>query len=194
MWDNVYNVEEYVYGQQPNDFLKTNTNVLAKGKILCLGDGEGRNSVFLARLGFDVTAVDMSSIAIAKAKKLAEEHKVTVNYIHSDLNEFDLGESWWEGIVSIFCHLPAPLRQKIHQRIAKALTATGIYLLEGYTPKQLEFKTGGPPVPEMMYSSEIIKSELPGFNFKHLKEVERDVVEGSKHSGRGHVVQVIAQR
>lgn len=194
MWDAVYDVSDYVYGEQPNDFLRGHVDVLPKGKVLCLADGEGRNSVFLAELGYDVMAVDISRVAIEKAKQLAREHQVDIEFIHADLSEFELGVNRWDAIVSIFCHLPAELRGPVHEKVVQALKPGGIFLAESYTPKQLEFKTGGPPRADMMHSEQVVSEELSELHFVLLEEKERHIQEGTKHNGRSHVVQVIARK
>ena len=110
MWDERYNTEEYAYGKAANNFLEENYTAIPKGNVLSLAEGEGRNAVFLARQGYTVTAVDASQVGLNKAKKLAEEHGVTIELVHADLADFDLGENRWDGIVSIFCPLPSALR------------------------------------------------------------------------------------
>ncbi len=194
MWDKTYATDIYIYGEEPNQFLQQNTQHLAQGNVLCLADGEGRNSVFLAKLGFNVTAVDLSLIGLEKARKLAAKHQVEVNYIHADLAQFDLGTEQWDNIVAIFCHLPQPLRQALHQRLASSLKPNGVYLVEGYTPEQLNYKTGGPPQAEMMLSQSILQNELQGLNFHHLQELEREIHEGINHHGIGCVVQGIGTK
>jgi len=191
MWDEKYNTDEYVYGKDPNDFLKENYSSIPKENVLFLGDGEGRNSVFLASKGYDVTAVDISPVGLGKAKRLAKDANVYVECLCADLQTFDLGEKYWDGIVSIFCHLPVELRRDLHKRIESALKPNGVFLLEAYTPKQLEFKTGGPPIAEMMMSEEILIEELPELKFSHLIELEREVKEGIGHHGMASVVQAI---
>lgn len=194
MWDEKYAPKQYVYGTKPNTFLAQNFTEISKGNVLCLADGEGRNSVFLAKQGYKVTAVDSSINGIEKARKLAEKNAVEVNYIHADLAEYDLGEAQWDGIVSIFCHLPVSIRAPLHNKIAASLNHDGILLLEAYTPKQLSFGTGGPPVPELTMTAELLKQELTDLRFTHLKELDRDVIEGDLHTGMGAVVQAIAIR
>ncbi len=194
MWDKTYATDIYVYGEEPNTFLATHYHHIPAGNILCLADGEGRNSVFLAKLGYNVTAVDLSSTGIEKAIKLAARHNVTVNYIHADLAKFDLGDNKWDGIVSIFCHLPPVIRQSLHQRIVRSLKPNGIYIVEGYTPEQLNYQTGGPPDIKMMLSQSVIKKELCELEFLHLRELERKVLEGINHKGFGHVVQAIGKK
>lgn len=191
MWDQEYDTTEYVYGKLPNDFLKSHYQALPKGNILMLAEGEGRNAVFLAKLGYEVTAVDLSKVGLTKAEALAKENNVVIKTICADLSTFDLGESQWDGIVSIYCHLPVEIRQPLYQRIEKALKPTGVFLLEGYTPKQLTYKTGGPPVASMMTSKESLQSELPNLSFSRLEELDREVIEGKNHHGLGAVVQAI---
>ena len=139
MWDEEYSVDEYVYGESPNDFLLEMTASLKKGNVLCLAEGEGRNAVHLARHGFSATAVDSSTVGLNKAEKLAQKHGVTIETIHADLAEYTIEENSWDSIISISCHLPPDLRRKVHRSVVSGLKEGGIYLLEAYTPKQLEF-------------------------------------------------------
>jgi len=192
MWDQKYSTDEYVYGKQANDFLINNYNRIPKGNILMLAEGEGRNAVFLARQGYKVTAVDSSCVGLEKANKLASENKVNIKTICEDLANFDLGENKWDGIVSISCHLPPELRQNLYKRIARSLKPSGVFFLEGYRPAQLKYKTGGPPLAEMMTSKETLIKELDNLTFSHLTEVDREVNEGILHHGLAAVVQAIA--
>ncbi|WP_432454878.1 class I SAM-dependent methyltransferase [Agarivorans sp. QJM3NY_29] len=191
MWDKIYDTEEYVYGKLPNDFLKSHYDAIPKGKVLLLAEGEGRNAVFLAKLGYSVTAVDISNVAIEKLERLAKENNVVIETICADLAIFDLGESKWDGIVSIYCHLPPTLRQDLYSRIELAIKPSGVFLLEGYRPEQLVYKTGGPPVASMMISKETLIKELPNFSFHHLEALDRVVNEGINHHGIGAVIQAI---
>ncbi|MDW6001580.1 class I SAM-dependent methyltransferase [Vibrio mangrovi] len=193
MWDDRYQVDTYIYGTEPNDFLRESVehNYLSSGPVLCLADGEGRNSVYLAKCGYEVTAVDLSAVAIEKARRFAEENEVSVNFIQADLAEFDLGESQWQGIVAVFCHLPPVIRQKLHQALPVSLKSHGIYLIEGYTPQQLKYKTGGPSVADMMLSRQVLEEELPSLSPWYIEEKEREIYEGVMHRGKSHVVQAI---
>lgn len=192
-WDERYNQKEFIYGTEPNEFLKDNFHKIPKGKILFLAEGEGRNAVFLAKhKGYNVTAMDSSSVGMKKAQQLAEKEGVKIETIVADLNNFDLGEEQWDGIVSIFCHLPPDLRKNVHRKIVKGLKHNGVYLAEAYNPDQLEYKTGGPPVKELLVSLNNIKSEFNGLNFIHAEEKIRAVHEGKLHFGTGAVVQLIA--
>lgn len=194
MWDEIFNSDSYVYGTEPNQFLAENVQYLPKGKVLCLADGEGRNSVYLAKQGYQVTAVDLSKVGLEKAAKLAAEQGVNVNYIHADLAEFEFGTEQWDGIVSVFCHLPSSLRQQVHQRALQGLKTGGIFLLEGYTPRQLAFGTGGPKMLDLLMEPDSLASDFAKAHILHLAEVERDIIEGSKHTGTGAVVQLIAKK
>ncbi|MCK9532287.1 MAG: class I SAM-dependent methyltransferase [Gammaproteobacteria bacterium] len=194
MWDERYATDDYVYGTEPNGFLAANVARLPRGDVLCLAEGEGRNAVWLARQGFRVTAVDASAVGLAKAQRLAEKNQVHVETVHADLAHYDLGSARWDAIVSIFCHLPPPLRARVHASIAEALKPGGVFLLEAYTPAQLRHGTGGPPVPDLMMTLDGLRSELPGLSFQYGIELERDIHEGRFHHGRGAVVQVIATR
>jgi len=192
MWDERYSAEEYAYGTNPNKFLEANVSSIPKGKVLSLAEGEGRNAVFLAKQGYSVTAVDSSLVGLNKARKLAEENGVIVEFIHTDLAEYDLGENKWDGIVSIFCPLPSSIRKQLHKKVEAALKRNGVFLLEAYTPAQLKYGTGGGNSVDVMQSKESLSLELAGLKFKHLIELERDVVEGIYHTGIGAVVQAIA--
>jgi SAM-dependent methyltransferase len=194
MWDERYSSEEYAYGKTPNKFLEEHFNVIPKGYVLSLAEGEGRNAVFLARQGYSVTAVDGSRVGLQKAKKLAEENGVSLELIHADLAKFDFGENRWDGIVSIFCPLPSALRKELHKKVVTSLKKNGVFLLEAYTPDQLKYRTGGGSSADTMTTKESLIRELAGLSFKRLIELERDVVEGVYHTGLGAVVQAIAAK
>lgn len=194
MWDEEYSVDKYVYGTEPNDFLRSMTGELKKGRVLCLAEGEGRNAVHLAKEGFTVTAVDSSKVGLAKAEKLAQDNGVEIETILVDLADFPIEEKSWDSIISISCHLPPGLRKKIHEGVVKGLKDGGTFVLEAYTPKQLEYGTGGPPCAEFMMDLESLREELSGLTFIHGEELVRNVVEGINHTGKGSVVQVLAER
>ncbi len=191
-WDEMYAGEQYLYGTEPNAFLQENFSVIPGPKVLLPAEGEGRNAVFLAKQGFEVTGVDSSAVAVKKARKLAEANGVTLNLLVADLAQFDFGTEQWDGIVSVFCHLPPELRRQVHHRIVKGLKKGGVFLAEAYTPEQLQYKTGGPPVKDLLVSLSDLKKELHGLRFIHAVETVRSVHEGALHKGKGAVVQVIA--
>lgn len=194
MWDERYQVGDYVYGTSANDFLRSHVDHLPMGRILCLAEGEGRNAVFLAEQGFAVTAVDMSSVGLAKAQRLAAQRGVKIDTLVSDLADYHIEPGTWDGIVSIFAHLPPRARQHIHREVVSGLRSGGVFLLEAYRPEQLQFGTGGPPSAEMMMDVEGLRAELAGLEFEYAAETERDIHEGHLHHGRGAVVQILARK
>jgi len=194
IWDERYAIEEFVYGTAPNDFLRESVHYLPAGRVLCLAEGEGRNSVFLAGLGYQITAVDSSGVGLAKAKLLAEGRGLAIETVTADLADYYFTPESWDGVVSIFCHVPAPVRLKVHTQVVAALKPGGVLILEAYTPEQLKYGTGGPPNPALLMTLAGLKNELAGLEFLHGVEVVREVVEGRLHTGLGAVVQVIARK
>lgn len=193
MWEDRYDTSDYVYGVEPNDFLREALNNIEVGDALCLADGEGRNGVYLATLGHNVTSVDFSETGMAKASQLATDSGVKLSTIVADLAEFDFGVNKWNLIVSIFAHTDPSIRKQIHSSIAKALRPGGYFVLEAYTPDQLGRGTGGPPNAELMMTLDGLRSELKELEFLHQIEITRSIVEGAGHTGDGAVVQVIAR-
>ncbi|WP_455206564.1 SAM-dependent methyltransferase [Kaarinaea lacus] len=191
MWDERYSSEEYIYGKDPNAFLANAVDKIPKGKVLCVAEGEGRNAVFLAERGYDVVAVDSSSVGLGKARKLAQERGVSIETIVCDLAHFDIEPESFDGVVSIFAHVPPQVRKELHKKIVNGLRSGGVLVLESYRPDQLKYKTGGPPTAEFMMTLEGLEEELKGLNFDYGVELDRDVVEGKFHTGKGAVVQII---
>lgn len=193
-WEQRYGAEDYLYGTEPNDFLRRHVDSLPRGRVLCLAEGEGRNAVFLASQGFEVSSIDLTQAGVAKTRRLAKERGVKVDAATGDLAATDLGIQRWDAIISIFAHLPAAVRRDLHTRVVAALVPGGVLLLEAYTPDQIGRGTGGPPTPELAMTLSDLMRELEGLEFIHAVETERDVLEGHGHNGRGSVVQVIARR
>ena len=194
MWDERFSAEEFAYGKDPNQFLRENYEAIPKGRVLSLAEGEGRNAVFLAKQGYAVTAVDGSEVGLRKAEILARENGVEIDFVHADLAEYELGENRWDGIVSIFCPLPSALRKQVHKKVLAGLKPGGVFLLEAYTPDQLKYGTGGGSSADTMTSKESLILDLKGLKFIHLIELERNVVEGTYHTGLGSVLQAIASK
>lgn len=194
-WEERYGATDaYVYGTEPNTFLRDQVDGLAPGDVLCLADGEGRNGVYLAGLGHRVTSVDLTEAGMAKAARLAGERGVDLEAVVADLGEYDLGVDRWDLVVSIFAHCPPPVRARVHGALARALRPGGRLILEAYTPDQIGRGTGGPPVPELTMDLERLRRELTGLDIGHAVETVRPVVEGIGHTGDGAVVQVVATR
>jgi SAM-dependent methyltransferase len=196
MWNQRYSEPGFAYGTEPNDFLAVSAEryLPPNGEILCLAEGEGRNAVFLARLGFRVTGVDASAVGLDKARKLAEQHGVEIRTIVADLEDFDLGVERWDGIISIWCHTPSTLRARLHRSVVAGLRPGGVLLLESYTPKQLEHKTGGPPSADLMMTLAAVRKELAGLELLYGEEKLREVHEGKYHDGVSAVLQVVARK
>jgi len=190
-WDERFSAPGFAYGTEPNDFLASVSDRIPKGQILSLAEGEGRNAVYLASLGHEVTAVDASAVGLAKARELAESRGVTITTILADLDDYTIGEQRWDGIIACYCHLPSPLRRAVHRAAAAGLKPGGVFVLEAFSKKQLEHDTGGPKSLDMLMSLEELEQELAGLRFDHGAELERIVVEGSGHTGLAAVVQIL---
>lgn len=194
-WDERYTGAEYLYGTEPSDFLAEHWPALpARGDVLCLADGEGRNGVFLATQGMRVTGVDSSAVGLVKAERLAAERGVPYAAVLADLSVWDLGDARWDGVVSIWAHLPAPVRAALHPRLARSLRPGGILLLEHYHPRQLGYGTGGPPDPTMMLTLDELDRAFADWERLHAFEGERVVVEGCGHGGKSYVTQAILRK
>lgn len=192
MWDERYRREEWVYGKEPNDFLRANAARIPRGSVLSLGEGEGRNAVFLASLGHRVTAVDSSLEGLKKVERLARERDVEVETVHADLATWTPPERAFAGVISIFCHLPPDVRRRAHRAAARALVPGGVLLLEAYRPEQLVFGTGGPKDATMLYTLADLRDDFAELALEHAEEVEREVREGVLHTGRAATVQILA--
>lgn len=195
MWNERYRNEEFFYGKEPNDFLKDASKSMPKGsKVLCLAEGEGRNAVYLACQGHEVTAIDLSNIGLEKLQHFAKQKNVEIKTEVADLSEYIIKENYWDAIISIWCHLPSSLRQKVHNNCVKGLKNNGVFILEAYTSKQLEFKTGGPSNIDLLMSEVELRKELSGMHFDIIRELEREIHEGAGHNGMSAVVQIMATK
>jgi len=193
-WDERFRADEYAYGREPNAFLLEQAARLPRGRVLCLAEGEGRNAVFLAELGHEVTAVDFSAEGLRKTERLARERGVKITTVHADLAAYDLELECFTGIVAIFAHLLPLIRQRLHAQVARALVPGGVFILEAYRPEQLAFDTGGPRDPSLLMTFDDLKRELFPLTIEIGREVERDIREGAYHSGLSATVQVLAVR
>ena len=193
-WDERYSQHEFVYGLEPNDFLVEQSGRIPPGRVLCLAEGEGRNALHLALKGYDVLAVDSSRVGLEKAARRAQQADVTIHTELADLAEFHIKEGHWQGIVSIFAHLPPAVRKPLHQQVVAGLAPGGVFILEAYTPRQLEIGgVGGPgrDQQDRLMTLMELKDELAGLRLDVAQETDRDVNEGEFHRGRGAVVQIV---
>lgn len=196
-WDQRYSEDGFAYGEQPNDFVREQANKIAPGPVLCIAEGEGRNAVFLAERGLQVHAMDLSPVGLEKAQALAARHGVTITTEAGDLATYDLGVARWSAIVAIWAHLPPALRRDLNRRVVQALRPGGVFMLEAYTPRQLEMPGVGGPTGEggaMLMTLAALRDELEGLTFEVGQELVREVHEGRYHEGESAVVQVLARR
>ena len=194
-WNPRFAAGEYVYGTDANAFLREEAHRLpAGGRVLSLGEGEGRNAVFLASQGWQVTGVDASAEGLAKVARLAQVRGVPVATIEADLEEWSIPAGSWDGIVSVFCHLPPALRQRVLRQAVDGLRPGGVLLLTGYTPRQLAFGTGGPKETALLNEPADLRADLAGLDILRCEEVERDICEGRLHTGRAAVVELVARK
>jgi SAM-dependent methyltransferase len=191
-WDKRYNTDDYVFGKAPNDFLVSSTAGLKPGNALCLAEGEGRNAVYLAGLGFTVTAVDLSSPALVKAHRLARERNVKITSVCADLNEYQILANSWGLIICFFLHALPGERQNLHRRVAAGLRPGGVYILEGFSPEQLKYANRGPKNADQLISLEDAKRELTGLEIKAGRQIDRLLDRREPQAGMVAVTQVLA--
>ncbi|TRY18788.1 class I SAM-dependent methyltransferase [Tessaracoccus rhinocerotis] len=196
-WDDRYSHPNYVFGYRTNDFLAANARFLRPGsRVLCLGDGEGRNGVHLAKLGHDVVSLDQSGVGLAKAEQLAADSGVRIETWQVDLADWvdhPAPERSWDAIVSIFCHLPSELRRRVCQTSTAQTRPGGMLLLEAYSPAQVALGTGGPKDPDKLLTRQDVLADWQGWRLD-VRLVERRIFEGMGHQGLSSVVQVLGKR
>lgn len=193
-WDQRYSVAEYVYGTAPNRWLEAEAHRIRRGgRVLSLGEGEGRNAVWLAEQGWQVVAVDASAVGLEKARRLAEARGVELTTVVADVATWRPDPASFDGLVLVYLHLSPSARPAVHAAAAAALRPGGVVILEAFTPRQLAFSSGGPRQPEMLYEPEAIRTELPGIEWEVLEEVEVELVEGTFHAGRAAVVRGVGR-
>lgn len=195
-WETRFSAEHYVFGTEPNAFLAANAHRLPEGgRVLSVADGEGRNGVWLAAQGFDVLAQDFSPRAQEKARRLAAERGVRLDWELSDLREREWEPGAFDGIVGIFFQfLSPPERSAVFAGIARAVRPGGVVLIEGYGPKQLVYGTGGPKVPENLYTEEMLQEAFAGFSHVETRAYDAEMAEGPGHAGMSALVDLVAIR
>ena len=195
MWDERYQTPEYIFGDQPCQWLIMNQHRLPQsGQALALGDGEGRNGVFLAELGFEVTSVDLSEVGLSKARDLARKRGVTIQTVQADLEYYEIEAESQDLIVSIYCHLPDAIRKLVHERAEVALKPGGLFILEAFHHSQLKYQSGGPKTTDLLYDLDAL---LDDFRMLHILEAFDGLCyldEGARHSGIGHIVRLVLQK
>lgn len=195
-WNERYASPGFLFGEEPNEFLKSCSELLEPGKrCLTLADGEGRNGVWLAEQGLKVLATDISEVAQEKAREFARSRGVELDLRLVDLETWEWPKEEFDIVVGIFIQFAGPeLRSRIFQRIKDALRPGGLLLLEGYRPEQLEYRTGGPPTAENMYTAPLLEEAFSDFDIISLVAHDPVIREGSGHQGRSAVVDLIARK
>jgi SAM-dependent methyltransferase len=189
-WQDRYSIPDYLFGKTPNYFLASCKALLPKsGKALAVADGEARNGVWLAEQGLDVTSLDFSEAAQAKAATLAKERGVKVNLIHADVHAWDYPENTFDVVVEIFTQFSKPdERPRKWAGMRKALKPGGLLILQGYTQKQLQYGTGGPNEIERLYSRAMVEQAFGDLRDVKIVEEEREIHEGVAHGGMSAVI------
>jgi SAM-dependent methyltransferase len=188
--------DDYLFGTAPNRFLEAHRHFLIAGATaLSVADGEGRNSVWLAEQGLAVTALEISPVALEKARHLARGRGVEVNFVQADIIAMDWPAETYDFVVGIFIQFVGAAEREIQfARLKQATKPGGLILLHGYTPKQLEYRTGGPPDIENLYTEPLLRQAFADFDILVLREYEDELSEGVGHKGRSAVIDLIARR
>jgi SAM-dependent methyltransferase len=190
-WNSRYSQQEFAYGTDPNKFLKEQLEKFRAGTALFLGEGEGRNAVYAAKLGWQVDAVDFSTAAKDKALKLAEENKVTINYEVCDLSDYSFKENYYDLVVMIFIHLPLDLRKIIFERSIQSLKQNGKLIIEAFGKEQINNSSGGPRAQDLLYSESDIIDLVKNLNTDLLESKTINLDEGEHHKGKADVIRYV---
>ncbi|QEM02266.1 class I SAM-dependent methyltransferase [Mucilaginibacter rubeus] len=198
-WDQRYAEEEFAYGEQPNNFLQQQLSLLKPGKILFPAEGEGRNAVFAAGLGWAVSAFDISIEGQKKALKLAEKKQVAIDYRVGELQELNYTEEQFDVIALIYAHFPPNIKSFVHQTLDKYLNTGGLIIFEAFSKSHLDYlakdeKMGGPRDIESLFSLEEVKIDFNNYEILELLETEIHLNEGPYHSGQGSVIRFVGRK
>jgi len=195
-WDTRFAGEGYHFGTEPNVFLASQEKLLRPGmSALCVADGEGRNSVWLARHGVRVTAFDISPVGVEKARRLAREAGVTVDHSIGDINAWNWDSATYDLVAVIFIQFLAPAeRARAFEGIARAVAPGGLLVMQGYRPRQVEYGTGGPPNPENLYTESLLREAFGDLEILHLVEHDDVLDEGPRHHGMSALIDLVARK
>lgn len=196
-WNDRFGQKEFVYGEAPNKYLKDKLKNLTPGKILLPADGEGRNGVYAATLGWKVSCFDPSIEGKKKAESLAAKNKVSIDYNISDAENAGYPKESFDAMALIFSHFPEEKRTGWHKHFSSFLKKGGALIVEVFSKKQLEYQkknptAGGPKELNMLYDLERLKKDFPGYTFKEAYETETELHEGKYHEGKGSVIRIFA--
>lgn len=192
-WDERFSAPHYVFGEAPNLFLTRQKALLPKsGKVLCVSDGEGRNGVWLAQQGLDVVSADYSPNAQKKAHALAAKRNVTITTELADMINYDWPDAAYDVVAAIFIQFTGPAgRARMFEGMLRALKPGGLFLLQGYTTRQLAYGTGGPPIIENLYTREILAPLLAPLSRVDIREYDEAIDEGPGHSGMSALIDAV---
>lgn len=198
-WDDRYSKAEFAYGEQPNNYLKEQLEKLDTGTILFPAEGEGRNAVFTAKLGWTVSAFDISAEGKNKAFKLAEANKVTIDYQVGELQSLNYSPGQFDAIALIYAHFPADIKSLYHKTLDKYLRKNGAIIFEAFSKSHIDYlakneKVGGPKDIAMLFSIDELKSDFANYEIIELIEKEIELSEGLFHNGRGSVIRFFGRK
>ena len=195
-WEARFAGPEYHFGTEPNAFLRSKAGLLKPGqKALSIADGEGRNGVFLAEQGLDVLAMDFSPTALAKSQALARQRGVTIRTEQADLDTWRWPAGAFDVVAAIFFQFCAPpLRTRVFDSIKRALKPGGLLLMEGYTPKQRQYKTGGPSEVENLYTRKLLEQSFADFSSVEIREYDSEIHEGPGHGGMSALIDLVGRK
>ncbi|MCT4557965.1 MAG: class I SAM-dependent methyltransferase [Pelagimonas sp.] len=193
MWNDRYNTPDYVYGTAPTGFLTDHAGMIpAQARVLCVADGEGRNSVWLARQGARVTAFDPSENALAKARALADQQGVRVDYHQADFAQWDWTQAF-DVVVACFIQFSPPSeRAEVFKNLGRAVKSGGRLMLHGYRPEQVALGTGGPPDESYMYTEALLRDSFADMRILRLASYDKTLHEGAGHHGPSALIDLIA--
>jgi len=196
VWDERFDTPDFVFGTEPNIYLARQAHRLTPGqRALAVADGEGRNSVWMARQGLLVDAFDISTVGVAKARQLARDAGVEVGYSVCDCSAWQWQDDTYDVVAAIFVQFADPaLRARLFAGMTATLRPGGLLILQGYTPKQLEYKTGGPGVLDNLYTEPMLRSAFATLEILELEEYEAELGEGKRHTGRSALVGMVARK
>ena len=198
-WNNRYAQEAFAYGEEPNEFLKDQLRELRPGTILFPAEGEGRNAVYAAELGWSVSAFDISEEGRNKAERLANKKQVTIDYQIMGVSDMNYVEQQFDAIALIYTHFPESVRRTFHEKLAHSLKKGGLIIIEAFSKKHLDYNTknaqvGGPKDATLLYNVEEIKTDFDEFEPLVLTETEIQLNEGMYHVGQGSVIRFIGRK
>lgn len=195
-WNKRYSQADFLFGRAPNAWLAASAAQLPRqGSVLCVADGEGRNSVWLAQQGLQVDAFDIAEAGVAKARALAAEAGVAVHFEVADCDTRDWPADRYDAVVAVFVQFADPAqRTRLFANMVHTLKPGGLLLLQGYTPKQLDYKTGGPPFLSHLYTEDLLREAFAGLQTLELRSYEAEISEGTGHHGRSALIGLLARK